>query len=180
MTPTRTRALDAAIDLVGTEGLRSLTHARVDERAELPKGSTSNYFRTRAALLAGVADWIAQKELPVLGSLPAPENAEEFVRQVVALVDYTTGPNRTVTAARLAVFGEAAHDAEISAAVSRGRTGFELAVTGMLARLGSRDPLTAARAVMACAEGIILHRMARHDDADARPVIDVVVRGALG
>jgi hypothetical protein len=48
---TKVRALDAAIELLGTEGLRALTHVRVDLRAGLPKGSTSNYFRTRAALL---------------------------------------------------------------------------------------------------------------------------------
>ena len=46
----KTRALDAAIDLLGTQGLRALAHTRVDERASLPKGSTSNYFRTRQAL----------------------------------------------------------------------------------------------------------------------------------
>jgi DNA-binding transcriptional regulator YbjK len=37
------------LKLLGTEGLRALTHARVDECAGIPKGSTSNYFRTRAA-----------------------------------------------------------------------------------------------------------------------------------
>jgi len=68
MTPTKTRALDAAIDLVGTHGLRALTHARVDERAELPKGSTSNYFRTRAALLSGVVDRIVEREMAEVGA----------------------------------------------------------------------------------------------------------------
>ena len=43
MTPTKVRVLEAAVELLGTEGLRSLTHARVDERAGLPKGSTSNF-----------------------------------------------------------------------------------------------------------------------------------------
>lgn len=64
VTSTRTRALDAAIDLLGTEGLRALTHGRVDERAGIPKGSTSNYFRTRAALLSGVVARIVERELP--------------------------------------------------------------------------------------------------------------------
>ncbi|WP_157156121.1 MULTISPECIES: TetR family transcriptional regulator [unclassified Diaminobutyricimonas] len=179
MTAIKARALDAAIELLGTEGLRALTHARVDDRAALPRGSTSNHFRTRAALLSGVVEWIVQKELPAVGAMAEPKNTDQFVDEMVAMIDYTTGPNRTLTAARLTVFGEAVHNAEISAAVSRGRAGLELALTGALARLGARDPLTAARALMACAEGIILHRMARHDDADARPVIDVVVRGAL-
>lgn len=180
MTSIKARALDAALDLVGTEGLRSLTHARVDERAGLPKGSTSNYFRTRAALLSGVAERIAEKEMPMLGAVVAPQGLDQFVDLITAMIDHTTGPNRTLTTARLAVFGEAALNTEISAAVSRGRAGMELVLTGALARLGARDPQTATRALMACAEGIILHRIARHDDADARPVIDAVVRGVLG
>jgi DNA-binding transcriptional regulator YbjK len=45
VTPTKLRVLEAAVVLLGTEGLRALAHARVDEQAGLPKGSTSNYFR---------------------------------------------------------------------------------------------------------------------------------------
>ena len=40
----------------GTAGLRALTHNRVDERAALPRGSTSNYFRTREALILGIVE----------------------------------------------------------------------------------------------------------------------------
>ena len=56
----KTRAIDAAIDLVGTHGLRALAHTRVDERAGLPKGSTSNYFRTDQALLSGIVDTLEE------------------------------------------------------------------------------------------------------------------------
>jgi DNA-binding transcriptional regulator YbjK len=59
---TRERALEAAVGLLGAEGVRALTHARVDERAGLPPGSTSNWFRTRRALLGGVVDWLAERE----------------------------------------------------------------------------------------------------------------------
>jgi hypothetical protein len=33
---------------------------------------------------------------------------------------------------------------------------------------------------MACFEGLIPHRVARHDDTDPRPVFDLVARAALG
>ena len=65
VTPTKVRVLEAAVELLGTEGLRALTHARVDAQAGLPKGSTSNYFRTRAQLLIGVNDWISSAIWPV-------------------------------------------------------------------------------------------------------------------
>lgn len=70
MAATRARALAAAIELVGASGVRSLTHARVDAAADLPKGSTSNHFRTKAALIAGVIDAIATQERAELAGGP--------------------------------------------------------------------------------------------------------------
>ena len=37
----------------------------------------------------------------------------------------------------------------------------------------------AAHTLMACAEGVILHRIARHDTTDPRPLFELVVAAAL-
>ena len=87
---TKVRALDAAIELLGTEGLRALTHVRVDRRAGLPKGSTSNYFRTRAALLTGVVDRILERELPLVGATFTPTSADDLVEALCGLFAYLT------------------------------------------------------------------------------------------
>ena len=87
---TKVRALDAAIELLGTEGLRALTHVRVDLRAGLPKGSTSNYFRTRAALLTGVVDRILERELPLVGATFTPTSADDLVEALCGLFAYLT------------------------------------------------------------------------------------------
>ena len=63
VTPTELRVLEAAVELLGTEGLRALTHARIAAQAGVPKGSTSNYFRARGQLLIGVNDWISERDL---------------------------------------------------------------------------------------------------------------------
>ncbi|WP_017569966.1 TetR/AcrR family transcriptional regulator [Nocardiopsis halotolerans] len=50
--PERRRALlDAAIDVLAEEGARGLTFRAVDTRAEVPRGTASNYFANRAELL---------------------------------------------------------------------------------------------------------------------------------
>jgi DNA-binding transcriptional regulator YbjK len=46
---------DAAIAILGTSGIHSLSHRAVDERAELPAGTAANYFPTRDELLAAAA-----------------------------------------------------------------------------------------------------------------------------
>jgi len=173
------RALAAAVELLGTSGLRALTHARVDRQAGIPLGSTSNYFRTRSALLAGVADFIVREELGE--GQPAMELAspDDFVDTLAQLIEFVTGPRRVTTGARLVLFLEASHDPELREALARGRAAMESGIVATMARLGAPDPATAAAAVMACSEGIILHRIARGDRSDPRLPLSVVVRGAL-
>ena len=180
MPSNRERALAAAVELLGTEGLRSLTHVRVDERAGLPKGSTSNHFRTRAALLEGVVAWMVERELPeVGGAATAPETVEDLVDALAALFEFMMGPNRTVTAARMVLLMEAAHDPALREALSRGRAAMEATLLPALARLGAPDPQLAADVLAACFEGLFLHDLGRHAEVDARPVLDLVVRAAL-
>jgi DNA-binding transcriptional regulator YbjK len=51
----RVQILDTAIGILADEGVGGLTHRHVDDVAELPSGTTSNYFRTRQALLEATA-----------------------------------------------------------------------------------------------------------------------------
>jgi DNA-binding transcriptional regulator YbjK len=179
VTPTKQRALDAAIQLVGTQGLRALTHARVDDHAGLARGSTSNYFRTRQALLSGVVARLAEFDLTQVGVAFSPTSPDELVDTLCQLFEYMTREARTQTTARLILFMEASHTPALQQALSRGRAAMETVVVLALARLGARDPQAAATAVAACVEGHVLHRIARHDDTDPRPTFDLVVRAAL-
>jgi DNA-binding transcriptional regulator YbjK len=51
----RAQILDAAIGILADVGVGGLTHRQVDDRTGLPAGTTSNYFRTRQALLEATA-----------------------------------------------------------------------------------------------------------------------------
>ncbi|MGC5077440.1 TetR/AcrR family transcriptional regulator [Agrococcus sp. DT81.2] len=179
MRGTRERIVDAAIELLGTEGLRSLTHRRVDDRAALPAGSTSNHFRTRAALLEGAIDGIVAGEMAELRDALSPDDPEGLVEAVAGLVELVTGPQRVATTARHVLFLEAAHDAALRSRLAADRGGYVAAVRGALEHLGAPEPSAAAEALMALSEGLILHRIARHDATDPRPAIAVAVRGAL-
>jgi DNA-binding transcriptional regulator YbjK len=62
--PERRRHLtDAAIELLGHNGVHGVSHPKVDERADVPAGSTSFYFRTRQALLHAVAERLAELDV---------------------------------------------------------------------------------------------------------------------
>lgn len=47
----RTDLTDAAIDVIVRAGLHGLSHRAVDETANVPRGTASNYFRSRDVLL---------------------------------------------------------------------------------------------------------------------------------
>ncbi len=181
MATTRTRALDAAIALVGDSGIRALTHARVDERAGLPKGSTSNWFRSRDALVAGVVAWIAESERADFESTEAPavETPEQLVDALSGMIAVQTGPLAARTRARYALFLEGAGDDKLLAPLLEQRRVFVQWTTALLERVGAHSPDEAARALMAASEGIVLHRVTVDPDADIRPVIARAVRASL-
>jgi DNA-binding transcriptional regulator YbjK len=51
---------DAAIAIVAHEGTHGLSHRAVDEAAEVPRGTTSNYFRSRDALMEATVARVVQ------------------------------------------------------------------------------------------------------------------------
>jgi DNA-binding transcriptional regulator YbjK len=65
----RRELCDAAIRVLAEQGSRGLTHAQVDRCAGVPDGTTSYYYRTRAALLRGVGQRVAEIDVTNLRSV---------------------------------------------------------------------------------------------------------------
>ena len=59
----RRELCDAAIALLAREGIKGVTHLKVDRRAGVAEGTTSFYFRTSAALIRAAANRIADLDL---------------------------------------------------------------------------------------------------------------------
>lgn len=55
---------DAGLRVLARAGARGLTHRAVDREAGVPAGTTSNYFRSRDALLNGLAERIFARMAP--------------------------------------------------------------------------------------------------------------------
>jgi DNA-binding transcriptional regulator YbjK len=179
MTAKRDLALDACIELLATDGLRAATHQRIDERAGLPRGSTSNYFRSRSALLAGTVNRILEREMVVVDSLSEVTSADHLVDRLVAALIRATTQNRVLTAAKLVLFVEGHHSQVLREEISRGADDVIAVAAASLAALGARDPVTGANAIRACFAGLQLQRIARDDETDPRPILDLVVKAAL-
>ena len=175
---TRERGLEAAVELLGGEGVRALTHARVDERAGLPPGSTSNWFRTRRALLGGIVDWIAERERSDLepAAMPTISGADGLIEGLCAMAELQTGTFAVRTRARYVLFLELAGDPELGEPLRRQRREFERWTERIVIAVGIADPVPATRALMALGDGLLLHRLTVDPDLDIRPAIQRAVR----
>ncbi|GAA3574509.1 TetR/AcrR family transcriptional regulator [Microlunatus spumicola] len=83
------RLADAGLEVLAASGTRGLTHRAVDRAAGEPAGTTSNYFRTRAALLGALADRVFERLQPVAtppGQAPPPPDVDAYVAAVTDVV----------------------------------------------------------------------------------------------
>jgi DNA-binding transcriptional regulator YbjK len=176
---TKDRALRAAVEEVGDHGIRALTHARVDARAGLPKGSTSNWFRSRAALVGGVVAHLADEER-AMAPVTDVTTEHDLIELICAMVERASGPEAARTRVRLALSLEAAHSPDLRIPLQEQRGAFVAWAADMLAQVGAKHPQEAARTMLACANGLLFHRLTVEPDAEIRPVIERCVRACLG
>lgn len=86
----RRELADAGITVLAEAGARGLTHRAVDRAAGVPAGTTTNYFRSRAALLQGLVARIGERLAPSeaflaerAGRAPTRALFAEYLRGIV-------------------------------------------------------------------------------------------------
>lgn len=114
----RRELCDAAIELLAVDGVKGVSHLKVDRKAGVPDGTTSFYFRTRKALLLAVAARVAELDLADLESATRARSSSAGPSGLARLVMRSaTGARLTRTKARHALALQAADDAELDEAL---------------------------------------------------------------
>lgn len=171
--------LDAAIRVLGSGGPRQLTHRAVDAEAGVPVGSTSNYFRTREALVdAVVARFVAldREEWARFGGGDAQADGADLVRALDRYVRHSVGAGRVRTLARYALFLEATARPRLRRELGEAAAGIAGWGVDRLRRLGYREPERHCRLLLDYLDGVILHHLAYPDPAfDPVPGIEFVL-----
>ncbi|MGX1854503.1 TetR family transcriptional regulator [Streptomyces sp. NBC_01456] len=183
MTRRREQVLDAGIRVLGDEGARRLTYQAVDAAAGVPSGTTSNYFRNRAALIDGIVDHLQEREhrdWEDFASAAVPADAGELADAVARFLRYVTGPERARTAARFALYLESTARPALRPALTRGRE----AVTGWgaewLRRFGSPAPRRHCGILLDYMDGVVFRQLAFPDeDFDPGPGLRELLSGFL-
>jgi DNA-binding transcriptional regulator YbjK len=172
----REQVLDAAVDVLGTEGMRRLTYQAVDSRAVAPAGTTSNYFRSRDALLDGIVDHIEALDRADVAQLALADAG--LAATLAGFVHHAVGPGRPRVVARYNLFLETLARPELRAALTRSREALIVRGSDWLRAAGSADPTGHARVVLDFLDGVILHQIAMPmPEFDPLPGICAVLRG---
>ncbi|MEU4239608.1 TetR/AcrR family transcriptional regulator [Actinoplanes sp. NPDC026619] len=160
--------LDAAIAVLGSEGSRRLTHRAVDAFAGLPSGSTSNYFKTREALINAMAARFVEREQAIwatLTELMAPRTPAELAVALAAFVRRAIGPDRVMTLARYGLFVEAALHPDAYPQLAESAREIRRFGAQWLRAVGVPDPEAACEQLLDQLDGLILHQLAYPDPA---------------
>lgn len=177
--------MDAAIDILGNGGIRRLTHRAVDTQAGLAQGSTSNIFRTRAALIDGILIRLLERERGVLDTLDlgAAGDALTQTRMVdlaAGMVLDALGPGRVHTLARRALFADAATDPQLAEQLHQASHYWENFVSRLLHGLGVPDEGRRARWLLAYIDGTISDQLAWPDpEFDPRAALAPAIHGIV-
>jgi DNA-binding transcriptional regulator YbjK len=180
----RNALADAGIAVLATEGSRGLTHRAIDERAGVPIGTASNYFRTRETLIAGLFERIGARLAPTPEDLerraaqePSRELFAEYLRDIVRRLS----TEREVTLALFELRLESARRPDLADTVSSWlRTGFAADVAfNDAAGLpgGAREIALFHYAI----DGLLLDRLTSSIDPETSTdaIVDALVDGLL-
>jgi hypothetical protein len=166
---------DAAIIVLADNGARGLTHRAVDQAAGLPPGTTSNYARTREALLtltltriaeldaaegaAGLyGTGISESGMPGSG-MPGSERLTDGLARMLYRTITDDGARPRVRA-RFELALEATRRPELRAAYDEMGRGFRTEAARLLAAAGSAHPERDAWTLIAWVEGTAFYALA--------------------
>lgn len=175
----RTVVADAALAVLADAGSRGLTHRAVDAQAGLPSGSTSYYYRSRAALLTACVRRLVQADHAQLDVMTPLVSASSAATLTDALADLLNGwltADRWRHRARYELSLEAVRRPELAAELHRGGREIRERIAGVLGALGAPEPDRQATLLVACIDGVLFDSIA---GANARvPVDPAAVRAA--
>ncbi|MEU4163553.1 TetR family transcriptional regulator [Actinoplanes sp. NPDC026670] len=172
--------LDAAIGVLGSQGVRALTHRAVDAAAGMPLGSAANYFKTKDALISAVVERFAERDRvawQAIAGFVQPSDPGELAAALTAYVLRALGPERPVTVARYGLFVEAALRPALQGHLADSAAELRRWATQWLRAIGSTNPTADCTAIMDYLDGLILHELAFPGPPEELPAaIDRTVR----
>lgn len=139
----RRELCDTAIRLLADDGVKGVSHLKVDRKSGVPDGTTSFYFRTRSALLQAVAVRVSELDLKDLiaatkAQSPTDLTADEPSGLATLVMRTATGARLIRTKARYELALQASRDPLLDEALRSYGDRFRALIVEVVLRLQDR------------------------------------------
>jgi len=160
---------DAAITILARDGGRGLTHRAVDREADVPEGTTKNYFPSRETLLQAAAHRMAEQHRAAVDRLrettPAGATPHQLRMLYPALIRRAVHGDPTQALAMVELYLEGVRRPGIRAALGDMVTANADAAVELHHAAGVASDTAAAGLLDACILGVMLSQLALPSDA---------------
>ncbi len=182
---------DAAIELLVESGVHGVTHRAVDQRAGLPAGTASNYFRSREALLVATAQRVMEQHQADMAAAiadgprpePAGDDRERAIELIAGSLLLAAGPHRSRYLAIFELRLESLRRPALAAAVDELMAAMAAFTGGHHAQAGLAIPPAAVPAMLVLYGGALLALVTGPAElvvpASVRPLAVAIVDGGL-
>lgn len=178
--------LDTALDLLAEQGARGVVHRSVDNRAGLPEGSTSNVFRTRAALMNATVEHHVARELEFAevarSQLPEKLTIKQLAEVLSSSVEGLVSPDLSyLTAARYEIYLEARRNPDVAPRVAAARAAFKALLADLLRQAGVKRPDQNSGKLLTLIDGLSVDRLFHPETAlshaDVASLLEMFLQG---
>jgi DNA-binding transcriptional regulator YbjK len=177
----RAELLDAAIDLIGSQGIDGVTHRAVAAAAGVPAASTSYYFRSKDELIHEALRTLAEREITRLRARREAlgdglADLEETTEALAGWIEEQLTPaGRIAILAQYQLQLEAARHPEAREILSAWKDGTDDLSETAMRSLGAGDPRTAGILLVSAIDGLRLRLLA----SGHAPLEGAQLRGVL-
>lgn len=182
----RTALLDATIGLIASEGLGAVSHRRVERVAGAPHGSTTYYFRSKAALMAAAGQRLVDLDHRALDGLAldvarslAPRSDRPDLRAIAGALARWIEENRDLHLARFELALAATRDPVLAAADEAWTESFLDVIEPVVMSAGSGSTRLDARYVCAAFMGIVFDQVVRPQPDFAGTILPAALQRLL-
>lgn len=157
--------LDAAIRVLGDEGVGALTHRRVAAEAGLPLAATTYWFASKDQLLLSAYRRAAERDIARVRRVAEQHRGGDLTEALIALISAELRDGRVALVACFSMWFEAARRPELQPIEAEWSEAYEQSIEELLRGAGSEQPGLDAQVLTATVDGLLLGLLARGGDA---------------
>jgi DNA-binding transcriptional regulator YbjK len=180
----KTEILDAALRIVGRDGLAALTMRSLAVEAGMPLGATTYYFTSKSVLIAEAFRLHATREtervLRAVRQLPAEPSARQLSDQLTSFLLGGLTEHRRQLISEYELLVGATREPGLATLSRSWQQAMQRELRSVATKLGSAKPAVDAQLLLGLLAGLEVDHLSAEPDTTDQAAIRAVIRRAVG